>query len=535
MIVIYAPYPPPDRVHDGWMRRIQIVDGLFSDRERVYVWPGASIWPAGFTDYRVRSEPRSDLASSLTLDLRLSHHRRELARLVHAADFVYAHTSHSSQHLLPYYPTGKIVTDLHGLAPEEEAMQGRPARAAFFGALEEPMVRGSACLVVVSRAMVAHFRAKYPALETPTILMPIVDDVRPLERAEGDAPPHVIYAGGAQTWQSVDRMMRAVAAAPTDVRFSFFTAQVPQMQAAAAAEGVLQRAHFATLDREELMRAYSRASLGFVLRADSPVNRVSCPTKLSEYLATGVVPIVDLVEIGDFDAHGYRYVRFEDFMAGRLPGAGELEAMRAHNREVYSRLRADFQAGIAELTAFTLERTTSDASDALELSTLERETIYPLVDAWLEVERGGETHRVELDDITGACVAIDRELPGDGALTALRLGLGRHPLVVTPVELCVTRTDGVEVPVELDADAVRDPHGNWSLAAPAAPLSAAPLAIESAARARLRFEILLAGNEALPYLLRPAPPAAEPPWPSARRVLRGVASRVRRRLKRRRG
>ena len=216
MILIYGYYPFPVTVRGGWMKRIAAVDALFADRPRTYVFPAE---PGDARDYRLHHQESvhtDRLPKDVRFyrpDLRFAAHQRQLTELVEQAEFIYAHTSHSAQHLLPYYATGKIVTDVHGIAPEEERMQGAPERARFYESFEETMVRQSAALVTVTDAMAQHFRRKYPGLNTPFLHLPILEDVpRPksLERARR-TQVRVVYAGGLQRWQNVELMVASAA------------------------------------------------------------------------------------------------------------------------------------------------------------------------------------------------------------------------------------------------------------------------------------------------------------------------------------
>lgn len=192
MILFWAPFPARGLVREGWMRRIAAIDRLFAQHERHYVFHATD--PAVGDDYRVR-EARVDGVPVTAVDLRLLAHQRRLTELVEACDFVYAHTAHASRALLPYYATGKVISDLHGLAAEEEAMLGRPARSRFFAPLEDAMLRGSAAIVTVTDAMAAHLRAKHEGLHTETITLPVVDEAPadpPGSVADRDGGEHAI-------------------------------------------------------------------------------------------------------------------------------------------------------------------------------------------------------------------------------------------------------------------------------------------------------------------------------------------------------
>ena len=499
MIVIYGRYPHPQLVRDGWMRRIATLERLFADRERHYVFPGDPAWAADWSDYRVHTHAAAPGATEAFLDFRFSLHHRHLAELVHAADFVYAHTSHSAQHLLPFYASGKIVTDLHGIAPEEEELQGKPGRAAFYGALEETMIRRSAALVTVTEAMAAHFRRKYPGSDRPTIQLPIVEELghggvqaRPVRTR-----PVVVYVGGLQRWQNVDRMLAAVAASRDRYEFRFYTDNPDALRARAAAAGVGDAMQIATAAPEQLPAIYADADLGFVLRDDIAVNRVSCPTKLSEYLALGVIPVVALAEIGDFVSLGYRHVTVDDLIAGRLPDHATMTAMRHRNREVYEAIGARFTVGERRLRELRVDAPTSGAVDSTWLSTVERASFFPLRGAWVEIERDDGLHKIAVDDVVAARLDVTLDLPGRGPLRTLRFCPGDVPYVTSPLQAELIDENGAAHPVPLTGGCSVDAFGNWRFADRGATVAAASLPPAAMRRLRLRGEYLLLGIESL--------------------------------------
>jgi hypothetical protein len=94
---------------------------------------------------------------------------------------------------------------------------------------------------------------------------------------------------------------------------------------------------------------YSECHYGLILRQDDPVNHVACPTKLIEYLAYGVVPVVDSPRIGDFLELGMRYVTLADLESGNLPQEEERREMARANYAVFERLREQYQEGCLNL------------------------------------------------------------------------------------------------------------------------------------------------------------------------------------------
>lgn len=529
MIVIYAPFPSPERVRGGWMGRIAAIERLFVDRERVYVYPGDPAHAGNPRDYRVHVGDVAPKAKFAWLDFRFSNHHRWLSQRIDEAEFVYAHTCHSSHHLLPYYRTGKIVTDLHGIAPEEEELQGNPDRARFFGGLEEDMIRGSAALVTVTEAMIDHFRGKYPGMSTPSIRLPIVDIARGQVRLERPArsKPRVVYAGGTQSWQKIDRMMAAIARGRDRFEFELWTDSIPAMRAAAERAGVIDVVRIGTAAPEQLPVIYGDADYGFVLRDDIAVNRVACPTKLSEYLAFGVVPIVQLESLGDFLQLGYRGVRVEDFEAGRLPAADELLQLRRRNAAAFAALEREFQLGSQRLRELqpAVARESMRKKASVFQCAHERAAFYPVRWGGVTLDRASGRQSLPWPEEVGPVVDRTLSIPAGDAVQGIELKLAFPPFLTTPVQVDCIDADGRSHAVTLTGDHDVDAYGNW-LFGRGGTLRATPAPGALPTQLRIRFEFVLVGPEALVAAASsPAPPA---------RPLRQLAQRVRALLRRRR-
>jgi hypothetical protein len=244
---------------------------------------------------------------------------------------------------------------MHGIVPEEESMLGRPAFAAYYETVEKFILANSAVVVVVTEAMADHFRAKYPKSPAHFITLPIIEEIgvdwSGRRTRKAGEPYRVIYAGGIQAWQNIDRMIEVASAAPDALRFEFLSNQHETIRSAAAGAALQDRAQFGVVSKDELARRYLEADLGFVLRDDTAVNRVSCPTKLSEYLAFGVIPVVKSPRIGDFEREGFAYVTDEELSLGLIPDEQTASEMRETNCQVLKRLADRFTASADDLRA----------------------------------------------------------------------------------------------------------------------------------------------------------------------------------------
>lgn len=375
-IVIVAPCPLGKGAVEGWMSRIRAIDAVFAGQRRVYLDMVSGGAAPGRPQEILHGEAREARIDMLDPD-----HRAYVEALIAEARFVYVHTVHLARFVLPYYITGKIVTDIHGVVPEEERMLGRPEHGDFYEAVEASVVLSSPLLVVVSAAMRAHLMAKYPACQAEFVIAPIIEshavdlaDRKP--RAEG-APYRVLYSGGAQVWQNIDATLAAWAEAKDICTFEALSHDHEIIRAKAEALGLgAGAARFRVVDKPALAEAYLNSDFGFVLRDDSPVNFVACPTKLSEYLWFGVIPVVKTAMIGDFAAEGYKYLTLEEFSIGLLPDEAALARMRAKNRDVIQRLGGQFSTAAQRLAGLTLESRINGASMA-GLPVGDRHLVFP--------------------------------------------------------------------------------------------------------------------------------------------------------------
>lgn len=381
MILFYG-LPPQIYHHGGMIRRMAYIDSLFSNEERVYIYP----YQQSQRTYEAipKLEKISDLVSFLPLCFSDSIHNDLFVSLLRKCDFLYAHTVHSGQFLYPYYDSGKIVSDLHGIAPEEEAMHGNVNRARFYAAFEKTLIQKSYRIIGVTRAMLKHYQEKYGICAERFICLPIAPSIEPVKQKKSNNATRIIYSGGAQEWQRVPQMLDMAKQLGTDFEFLFLTPDEDAVRQLAEKKGVSDLIKIHSCLEFELPKYYAWADYGLCLREDSPVNRVACPTKLVEYAVCGVVPIVESTQIGDFFEAGGQGVKLDDLLQKKYPTQESIEAMRQANYAAMECLSGDVKQGAAMLCDMPLPVSPiSDVEWEFRFYTSKSRTeIFPATGCW---------------------------------------------------------------------------------------------------------------------------------------------------------
>jgi hypothetical protein len=340
MIVFICSEPTPQNERDGLMQRVTAIDSAFEGQERTIL----SL--SFFGNQRRKIFRRSPVLTVEYLNVML--HWPRIAWLARRASAVYVHTCNQAFRILPlYFMLRNIVTDLHGALVEEIAMEGKRFACWRYRHIERIVVKRSAALVYVTHALKTHIENKYRTVEGSAWVVPVFSKLPPPPEDMARNEDLAIYAGGLQSWQCIDEMLTTAVKTQDRLRFLFLTGHPEALQRRAAAAGL--KARIESTPWSELPGQYAQAAMGFVLRDDSVVNAVACPTKLIEYLHFGVVPVVKLEQIGDFPLHDYQYIKVADLVQGRIPSLQEMEAARIKNRIIVEAMAADSREQLERL------------------------------------------------------------------------------------------------------------------------------------------------------------------------------------------
>ncbi len=351
-IVFFGGYPYPERLNDGYFQRIKSIDDLFTEVWRIYI--DKEILPGRATWY--------DFPAPKTLVLRLFGYRihKLLATCCMVLSVLRTGTLYFHSVLpMKYYgaflkiPGIKKIIDIHGAVPEEFRYHGDNLNADYYEQWERVAVKKADYLVVVTDTMEHHINKKYQdVFHGKFILLPIFPDI-PINKSTKhyqDGKPMVVYAGGMQKWQQISKMLDAVRDTIHDVNYQIFCPEPLELRK------LLSRKLIHAYDLEigsktsdELLEIYKKCHYGFILREDIIVNQVACPTKLVEYIATGIVPIVDSENIGDFTSLGMKSIHLEELVRKQLPEEKARKKMAEINLQVYEKLKSNHRDGVVAL------------------------------------------------------------------------------------------------------------------------------------------------------------------------------------------
>lgn len=379
MIVIFSPYPYEPLRQDGMYRRILEIDNhVFKDEERFYIYYS----PQG-EDYRIQEPFLVDTNAYVQLlDFHYTAHHLKLREYINRAQLVYAQTMiYSSPYLSAYYSTGKIITDAHGIASEEERMVNRHSRGRLMDIFEKQAARYSRAVVVVTEAMAEYYRKNFNCESTEFIHIPICSVLQEQQDWPIKERKTVIYAGGLHVWQNVDLMLDIAEKKSDLFDFVFLTNEIDVFKDKLKDRHFVSPVKVASVEHDEINKYLSQAEYGLLLRDDTPVNNVAFPTKLIEYLANGVIPIVKSVHVGDYVQMGVRGISIDDFLTGNLPSSDIMKDMMRHNFKCYQQVFVQYENGLhrlKELVAELKTRPNSQTNDAEALPVQYRTTFLPL-------------------------------------------------------------------------------------------------------------------------------------------------------------
>jgi GT2 family glycosyltransferase/glycosyltransferase involved in cell wall biosynthesis len=353
-IVFLAPYPYKELEKDGYYQRIASVDAIFSGTKRVYI-DGNAAFSLGKSKKFEKFENKSSVIRITGTFFQKLIFSFFVFLLVARCRRIYFHSVLRMNSffcgLLIKFPLIKSVVDIHGVVPEEFRLYDDYYNAMVFDKWERIAVNNADICIVVTDAMQQFLEKKHSHFSRCNfIVMPILPPMNVClgERHFESGKPVVIYAGGLQRWQKVPAMVNLISKTATEFSYKFYCPDTSVFKSMLAAN-IIEHVEIGSKTHVELMEIYPKCHYGLILRENIVVNRVACPTKLVEYLANGIIPVVDSPDLGDFMALGMHYVTVSDMEQGNLPDELSRLNMAKENYLIYMNLCAKYEHGRCDL------------------------------------------------------------------------------------------------------------------------------------------------------------------------------------------
>lgn len=346
---------------DGMNQRIVAIDEILSKYKKIYI-ENIKKPQTGWFKYilrctinvlhKLQKQPRRFYSGNVNSYkmVRMS----KLEKLLENASCIYIHSIYSAMKLpleCLLKHKNKIIIDAHGCAIEEmEYAQTDKKQLQKAVMYEEELFNSVKAIVCVTENMISLYRTKYPSTKAEFILLPIfkTNETACIEK-KAISCLRVVYSGGTNKWQNIDEMVDVIRKLPDKFEVNILSKDVKIFEEKLDGAKNIGKITIKSVSPQEIGKEYENADFGFILRSDIIVNKVACPTKLIEYIAYGLIPIVDFPNIGDFENLGYQYINKNDLLNGIVPSASQAALMREKNYEILQKLRIDSQKAIVLL------------------------------------------------------------------------------------------------------------------------------------------------------------------------------------------
>lgn len=193
-----------------------------------------------------------------------------------------------------------IIVWIQGVVPEEAIMKGYAKyRYIVHSFLEYITLRKSKLVFLCSDAMKKHYEKKYRiGISSKSIIMPCFNetgvDLASFHNPEKYQKDTFLYIGTLNVWQCFEETLQIYKAIEEKKlgETCLYIYTPSQVKAIAALKKYkVKNYKVGYLPAEQLGKNIGKFKYGFVLRRNNIVNQVATPTKLSNYIAHGIIPI----------------------------------------------------------------------------------------------------------------------------------------------------------------------------------------------------------------------------------------------------
>jgi len=350
-MVVIAKLPHSEHEKTGYYHRVIAIDNILADIPVVY-----ADWNSSPEEANIAYDFTSPKKNTRIV-YKVTRHWYKLVALlcIIRCRKVYFHhvaSIFSIFKLIVRLPFIMSFIDFHGAAPEEHELAGLHGKVAAMIKLEQFALTHIQHCIVVTKAMQNHLIIKYKKekIEKKFIILPIIQSAGQLffkERPK-NGKYTVVYAGNTECWQQIPQMSKLIEKTIDVYNYKLYSTN-PEAMNALLPQNLLPSVHAVAIKHDALVKIYASCDFGFALREDSIVNRVACPTKLVEYLAYGIVPILNSPNIGDFIELGMHYVTADMLEKRMLPVEKIRREMAEANHRVFYTLQSIYNSSRIKL------------------------------------------------------------------------------------------------------------------------------------------------------------------------------------------
>lgn len=202
------------------------------------------------------------------------------------------------KYILQGYPN--ILIWIQGVVPEEALLKGYSRiRYLINSMIEWIVLKKSKFIFLCSNSMEDHYEHKYKLdLSDKSFIMPCFNeddiDSRAFDENEKYRKNTFAYVGGLQEWQCFEQTVSIYSKiekkSKDNTILYVYTAEEEKANEILKKHNI-KNFKVAYKKQKELGSELNRIKYGFVLRKDIIVNEVATPTKLSNYISHGIIPI----------------------------------------------------------------------------------------------------------------------------------------------------------------------------------------------------------------------------------------------------
>ncbi|AQW22833.1 hypothetical protein [Clostridium perfringens] len=192
-----------------------------------------------------------------------------------------------------------IILWFQGINPEESYMRnGSRMRYYILSIIEKYVLKRVSFIILVSNEMISHYEKKYKLhiSEKNSMVIPCFNDkldIESFDKTEKYTNNRFCYVGSTAKWQKFDTIIslyKEFEKSLENCNLLVLTGDVEGAKKIINEKGIKNYC-IKHVKPEEVAHEISNCKFGFIIRDNCAVNRVSTPTKISNYLASGVIPV----------------------------------------------------------------------------------------------------------------------------------------------------------------------------------------------------------------------------------------------------